>query len=234
MSAKNRPGNDGLDRRPSLVTSPTGNRVRQLRAALRAGASLIALGAVGAPGVARACSGADQTISVAATGPIFSTGGAITVLTSGIVTGTQGVAAYACQITTLTNNGTIAGNTGRRGSTIGTGVANGSTIKTLLNNGTISGGAGAVSAAGGVGIANSGTIATLSNSATISGGSSGANLIGGAGIVGAAGISNFGAGAPNKGMITILTNTGSIRGGNGGAAPAACPVARAVRAEQEF
>ena len=58
--------------------STFGGGVRISRAALLAGASLIALAALGAPGTARACTGADQTISTVISGPIFSTGGTIT------------------------------------------------------------------------------------------------------------------------------------------------------------
>jgi hypothetical protein len=60
---------------------------RGSRTALLAGASLIALAALGAPGAAQACSGADQTISTVVSGPIFSTDGAITVLSGGTING---------------------------------------------------------------------------------------------------------------------------------------------------
>ncbi len=53
------------------------------RAALLAGASLVALAALDAPGVARACSGAPQTISNVVSGPILSTNGAIAVTSNG-------------------------------------------------------------------------------------------------------------------------------------------------------
>ena len=60
--------------------------------ALRAGASLIALGAIGAPIAATAaCSGADQTIASAVTGPVLSTGGGISVQGSGGIGGQAAV-----------------------------------------------------------------------------------------------------------------------------------------------
>src|SRR5580658_7489352 len=156
--------------------STFGSGVRISRAALLAGASLIALAALGAPGTALACTGADQTISTVVSGPIFSTGGTITVLGSGTIDGAPtGVAALSCAITTLTNSGAIDGGLGGPRIEGGVGVltAAGVTIGTLTNaaGATISGGSGGTSAPGGAGVSNAGAITKLTNGGMIRGGS---------------------------------------------------------------
>src|SRR5271163_4668483 len=91
--------------------------MRISRAALLAGASLVALGAFAAPDRAlAACSGSNQTIVSSTTGPLLSNGGAITVTTSGIVTGgivgdtgLPGILVTVCPATTIGNSGTIVG-----------------------------------------------------------------------------------------------------------------------------
>jgi PEP-CTERM motif-containing protein len=193
------------------------------RAALFAGASLIALAAFGRPGAAYACSGANQTVSTSVTGPIVSTNGAITVTSSGTVTGgtstkPDGVDAFSCSISTLTNSGTISGgffgvfNSSRHG----VGVANSNTITTLTNFGKIAGagGTGLLEDAAS-GILNSGTIKTLSNNGTISGGA-------GLSFSGASGGSG-GVGVRTSGAVTTLTNNGTISGGDGGSVSAGSP-----------
>ena len=124
------------------------NYGRVSRAALLAGASVFALAALGASGVARAaCVPSPQIIATPTSGPIFSNGGAITITGSGSITGGpggDGVDALTCPITTLTNQsgGTIRGGNGGSSGTGGAGVSNASTITTLTNSGTISGGNG--------------------------------------------------------------------------------------------
>jgi hypothetical protein len=99
------------------------------RAALLAGAPLLTLATLGAPGVARAvCAPSLQTISGPHTGPVVSNGGAITVTGSGKISGDpDGIDAAKCAITKLAikPGGTILG-TAR-----GAGVANSNTITTL-------------------------------------------------------------------------------------------------------
>src|SRR5271166_6870427 len=117
MGAKSRSRSSHRD--PYSSSSLTAAGGRGSRGALLAGASLIALAALGAPGAASACSGLPQTISTVS-GPIFSTGGSITVLGSGIVNGAPtGVLASLCSVSTLTNSGSIFGgvdaSTGRPG-----------------------------------------------------------------------------------------------------------------------
>jgi hypothetical protein len=149
MSAKHRCNWDSSPKRPYLVNSLPPANVGRSRAALLAGASLVALAALAAPDQAlAACSGHDQTISTSRTGPVHSNGGAITVTGSGSILG------------------------GPSGDAGGDGVSSASTITTLSNGGTISGGSGTtVSAgAGGVGVSNAGTITTLTNSGKINGG----------------------------------------------------------------
>ena len=190
---------------------------RGLRATLLAGASLIALAALGAPEAARACSGLDQTISTSVNGPILSTNGAITVTGSGVISGSgfttpDGVDAFSCSISVLTNSGTISGggfgvfNSSRHG----VGVANSNTITTLTNHGKIAGasGTGLLEDAAS-GILNSGTIKALSNTGMITGGR---------GLSQTQGVTfgSGGLGVSNKGTITSLTNSGAISGGQGG------------------
>jgi PEP-CTERM motif len=194
------------------------NYGRAYRAALLAGASGFALAALGASGVARAgCVPSPQIIATPTSGPISGNGGAITVTGSGSITGGpggDGVDAFNCPITTLTNQsgGTISGGNGASGvvgGAGGAGVSNSDTIKTLFNSGMISGGNGGngvSGGAGGAGVSNSGTIGTLTNSGMISGGNSGGAFEAGVG----------GAGVSNAGKIMTLTNRGTISGGNGG------------------
>jgi hypothetical protein len=194
---------------------------RVSRAALLAGASLVVLATLAVPGAAQAaCGGGAQTISGPTPGPINATGGDITVKSGGIINGhPTGVAAFLCQIGTLSNSGQILGGPGGEGlftGTGGNGVANGLTIKTLTNNGLISGGVGGTSlfggGDGGAGVANedSATIGTLTNGPgrTIVGGTGGTGrfTVGGGG----------GAGISNSGTITTLSNQGTISGGVGG------------------
>jgi hypothetical protein len=195
-----------------------------LRAALLASASLIALAALGAPGVAHAaCIGVSQTISTPTPATVLSNGGDITVTGGGIINGQlTGVAAPSCPINTLSNNGKILGGPGvtffdRTG---GKSVDNGSTITTLNNNGQISGGVGFFDP-GGAGVANEmgATIGTLNNraGATIQGGA-GSNL---GNALTPSTAAPGGAGISNSGTITALSNSGKIRGGDGGSnAPA--------------
>jgi len=59
-----------------------------LQRSLYVGVSLIALMGFGAPGLAEAaCTGANQTIGAAVTGPILGTGGGVEVLSSGTLAG---------------------------------------------------------------------------------------------------------------------------------------------------
>ncbi len=180
--------------RPAQASDRAGpNYGRVSRAALLAGASAFALAALGASGVARAaCVPSPQIIATPTPGPIFSNGGAITVTGSGSVTGGpggDGVDAFNCPITTLTNQsgGTISGGNGVGGFTGG---------------------------AGGAGVSNTGAITSLTNSAAISGGAGGfvAPFTGNGGV-GGAGVSNAA-----KATIGSLSNgtTGTIKGGAGG------------------
>ncbi len=192
--------------------------MRFSRAKLLVGVSLVVLSAFADPrGALAACTGLNQTISSPTTGPVLSTGGAITITTSGSVTGTPGqpgVLLTVCPATTIGNSGAIKG--GANGSirtehgTGGAGVSNSSTIKTLSNTGAIAGGSGSASSetfgvgVGGAGVSNSDTIRALSNSGAISGGvGSGFSGTGGAGV------SNFG-------TIKTLANKigGTITGGS--------------------
>ena len=106
----------GEPKQASVRAGPNYGRVS--RAALLAGASVFALAALGASGVARAaCDPSPQIIATPTSGPIFSNGGAITVTGSGSITGGpggDGVDALTCAITTLTNQlgGTISGGAG--------------------------------------------------------------------------------------------------------------------------
>jgi PEP-CTERM motif len=176
---------------------------RSLRTALLAGASLIALAALGAPGAARACSGATQAISAPTTGPINSNGGPITVGAAGTIY--YGVSAVSCSITALTNSGAITGAPGYYGPlAAGVTSATGVTIGTITNSkgGTISG-RNESGYNGGFGVSNSGTIKTLTNNGAINGANATETLVGGGGT-----------GVSNPGTIGSLTNTGTISGGN--------------------
>ena len=145
-------GNQASDR-----AGPNYRRVS--RAALLAGASLVALAALGASGVAQAaCVPSRQTISGPIAGPVMSNGGAITVTGRGkIAGGPDGIDAVKCAITKLAikAGGTILGRKGASGTTQGgAGVSNAATITTLTNAGAIGGGAGGSGSSGGVGVAN--------------------------------------------------------------------------------
>ena len=212
MIVVNRRTGRGPDHIPAVGCSCGGGS----RAALLAGASLIALAALGAPEAARACSGLDQTISTSVNGPILSTNGAITVTGSGIISGSEGtnpdgVDAFSCSISVLTNSGAINGGFGVfNSSRHGVGVANSNTITTLTNHGKIAGasGTGLLEDAAS-GILNSGTIKALSNTGMITGGR---------GLSQTQGVTfgSGGLGVSNKGTITSLTNSGAISGGQGG------------------
>ena len=137
---------------------------------------------------------------------------------SGAIQGANGAAGAnggtavwnAGAITTLTNNGSIAGGAGAMG---GAGVSNAKTIGTLTNSGTIGGGVGKTAGAG-VLNASGATITTLTNSGSLQG----AN--------GAAG-GNGGTAVWNAGAITTLTNSGTIQAGQGGAAGTGLPAGSA-------
>ena len=166
---------------PSALTS-AGNE-GLFRAALLAGASLIALAALGAPDVARACVPSLQTISMPTAGPVLSNSGAITVTSSGTINGgPDGVDAPTCSISTLMNNGAIGGAAGGPSAAGGRGVFSGQPIMTLTNGGMITGGAGGIAdamgtagGAGGTAILSGGNITTLTNNAMIIGGEGGAS-----------------------------------------------------------
>ncbi len=195
---------------------------RVSRVALLAGASALALPALGRSGVAlAACVPSPQTVATPISGPISSNGGAITVTGSGSITGGpggDGVDALKCPITTLANQsgGSNRGGYGapstRHG---GAGVSNAGTITTLTNSGAIRGGNGGGGGliddggAGGAGVSNAGTIKTLSNSGAIGGGNGG-----GGGLIDDGGAG--GAGVSNADAIVTLSNGGKISGGNGG------------------
>jgi hypothetical protein len=159
----------------SLLTAADGRRGS--RAALLAGASLIALAALGALDDARACVPSSQTISAPTVGPVLSNDGAIIVTSTGVISGgPDGVDAPTCSISTLSNNGTVAAAAGGAGAAGGKGVSNGQTITTLTNGGTIKGGAGGsagisgpIGGAGGTGVSSGGNITTLTNNAMIAG-----------------------------------------------------------------
>ena len=158
--------------------------------------------------------GANQIISTPDfPGPVYSTGGNITVeVGASIAGGPDGVDAINKPIIILNNRGVITGGPGSLrspGASAGAGVANANTITTLVNSGVINGGAGPSGTtprgpdAGGAGVSNSGTIKTLTNTGKILGGND-------------AGIGALGQGISNRGVITNLTNNGTIAGGNGG------------------
>src|ERR1700722_6134242 len=118
----------------SQLTPAGGARSRQ---ALLAAASLLVLTAFGAPSSQAACTGANQTISTIVAGPILSTGGSITVLTTGRINGDPtGVQASSCSVSTLSNGGMVSGRVGVTsvpGGAGGAGVLNSQTISTLGN-----------------------------------------------------------------------------------------------------
>ena len=123
--------------------------------------------------------GMNQIISGPVAGPIDSNGGAITVTSTGIISGgPDGVDAITYSITKLTNRGAINGAAGAASAAGGLGVSNRQTIGALTNKGLISGGAGGAGSikggAGGAGVSNAGAIPTLTNSGAISGGAGGA------------------------------------------------------------
>jgi hypothetical protein len=201
----------------SIPLTATGDR-RSSRAALLAGASLIALAALGTPEAANAtCSGADQTISGLTLGPVFSTGGAITVLGGGTVAGRPtGVSAASCFLTALTNSGTISGGTGGASAVGGAAVANAQTIQTLTNKGTIGGGVGggpvgfgSHAGAGGAGVSNSGNLG-LTNSGMITGGAGGAGGLFASG--GGGGAEACGAGALQPASAKQASRNGAKNG----------------------
>jgi hypothetical protein len=179
MSAKHRCNRGGSQKGPDhQINHLTPPNVGLSRPALLASASLIALAALGLPGAARAdCNDHNQTISTTASGPISSTGGAITIKSSGTINGgPTGVSASSCSISTLANKGSIFGGAGGASQPGGVGVSNSQTIATLTNSGKISGGTGGSGfslGVGGAGLSNGGTITSLSNSGKISGGGGG-------------------------------------------------------------
>jgi PEP-CTERM motif len=194
---------------------PTTRGERSLRAAMLATASLIALAVLGAPGARAACSNVDQTIAESTPGPVFGTGGSITVLGRGDILGDpQGVFASTCSITALSNNGAVSGGVASPGGAVAS--APGLTIGQLTNSvsGTIVGGMGQTSiavldATGGAGVANGGAITTFANGGAVGGGTGGnATLLGASG---GAGVSNLA-----TGTIGLLGNGGTIDGGNAG------------------
>ena len=112
MSAKHRCNRDGSKNWSYPVNSLTPASVGRSRAALLAGASLVALAALAAPDRAlAACSGQNQTISSPSfPGPIFGKGGDITVdAGASIAGGPTGVYAKNCGIGALSNSGAIGG-----------------------------------------------------------------------------------------------------------------------------
>jgi hypothetical protein len=72
---------------PQISEALTVTRIGVWRAAPLAGASLITLAALSAPAAAGPCSAANQMISMAVPGPIFSTGGSITINNGGAIIG---------------------------------------------------------------------------------------------------------------------------------------------------
>src|SRR5271155_3610521 len=119
----------------NISTVPRGMRIS--RAALLAGASLVALATVEGPCPAAACSGADQTISSPLfPGPIFGTGGDITIdAGASVAGGPTGVFAQDCGIAALSNSGSIGGTAAASGGRGGIGVlaASGQTVDLLTN-----------------------------------------------------------------------------------------------------
>ena len=87
--------------------------------------------------------GMNRIISGPVAGPVHSNGGAITVTSTGIISGgPDGVDAISSSITKLTNRGAIKGAAGAASAAGGLGVSNRQTIGALINKGLIDGGAG--------------------------------------------------------------------------------------------
>jgi hypothetical protein len=220
MSAKQSLGEDDGRKGAGLLNRLIATDGRRCsRGALLAGASLIALAALGGSDSAQACVPSLQTISAPTVGPVLSNDGAIVVTSTGVINGgPDGVDAPTCSISTLSNSGTVGGATGGAGAAGGRGVAvsSGQTITTLTNDGTIKGGVGGsagisdpIGGAGGTGVSSGGNITTLTNNAMIAGGAGG-----GGATSGAAG----GAGISASAAMGSLINTGTIAGGIGGSA----------------
>ena len=97
-------------RRASRSGSVESGGARPTRAAMLAGASLVALAMLDGPDAALACTGQALNLSGFVAGPVVSLGGNITVGSTATVMGNpQGVYAPSCAIPTLTNNGAIGG-----------------------------------------------------------------------------------------------------------------------------
>ena len=161
--------------------------------------------------------GMNRIISGPVAGPILSNGGAITVTSTGTISGgPDGVDALTSSITKLTNRGAINGAAGATSASGGQGVSNLQTITALINRGLIAGGAGGAGGAQGGrgrrGRVKRGRDPTVTNSGAIIGGAGGSG--GKTGGVGGAGVSNA-----QAATITTLSNKGAISGGSGGAGP---------------
>ena len=154
MSAKHRCNRHGSQKGPFNPLTPA--NLGRSRAALLASASLVALAAFGSPAAQAACSGKDRTISSHSfPGPVFGTGGDITVdVWASVAGGPTGVYARNCGIGALSNGGAIGGATvGHAPGGIGVRANSGQIIDLLTNatGATISGGAGGSSS--GLGLA---------------------------------------------------------------------------------
>jgi PEP-CTERM motif len=183
----------------------------RLPATLLVGASIAALAMLGGLHEAEACSPSTQQIKNSVTGPVLSNGGAIDVTSAGDISGgPEGVYAKDCNITTLSNDGTVGAGA------LGSGVLIAKSLGALTNTDFIRGGAGLLSnsSPGGAGVSNAGTVTSISNSGAIDGGYGSATFL--HGTDGGSGLSNqLGA------TIDSLTNlkTGTIQGGGGGFGP---------------
>ena len=212
----------GGGNQPSDRAGPNYRRVS--RAGLLAGASVFALAALGASGVARAaCDPSPQIIATPVSGPIVSNGGAITVTGSGSISGGpggDGVDALTCPITTLSNQsgGTISGGAGRAQR-----LGRRGRIERQYDQDTDQQrrdqrrkrrrwDAPAVARAARGRRRKGATVGSLINQATgtISGGNGGVGGTSGAGA--------GGAGVSNAGTVMALTNSGAISGGGAGGA----------------
>src|SRR5580692_7569108 len=125
--------------RTHQVTAPP-TRPGSMRASLTGGVSALALACILFPaGAAWAqCTGSTQTISTATSDTVNSNGGAIEVTGSGniSVAGNNGIAAIACDATSITvDGGGLVTASGATGVVVGF-IA---TVNALSNNGTISG-----------------------------------------------------------------------------------------------